>query len=107
MLRRNLSKRITKCQGMCGKKISDKDVLLVRFLGTRKWTDAKSGKESSKYGPMYVHFTSECLKSCDSTCYYGPEDDFDFSKLIVPKDTKLELNNTEKKLLESLNIDLS
>ena len=54
---------------------------------------------------MYVHFNSECLKSCDSS-YYGPDDEFTFSKLIVPEETKLELNEHEKQLLESLNIKL-
>lgn len=106
MLRRNLSKKISKCQGHCGKKISQDDILLVRFLGTRKWTDAKSGKETSKYGPMYVHFSSECLKSCDSSNYYGLDDEFDYTKLIVPEDTKLELNEQEKQLFKSLKIKL-
>lgn len=106
MLRKNLSIRISKCQGLCGKAITKEDILIERFLGTRKWTDSKSGKETSKYGPMYVHFSSECLKSCDSSQYYANDDDFNFSKLIVPEETKLHLNDNERQLFERLNIKL-
>ena len=53
---------------------------------------------------MYAHFTSECLKSCDSSEYYSPDDTFNFSKLIVQNETKLSLNDNE--LFDNLNIKL-
>ena len=57
-----------KCSNyMCGKKITrDDNGLLVRTYGTTTWTERGSGREMSKYGPMYIHFSCRCLKAFNS-----------------------------------------
>ena len=54
------------CQGNCGKKIDQKDTMLIKSYGTSRWTDKKTGKEMSKHGPMYIHFNEHCLKKIDN-----------------------------------------
>ena len=44
---------MTRGQGNWGKKIDQKDTMLMKSYGTMRWTDKKIGKEMSKHGPMY------------------------------------------------------
>lgn len=110
-LKRNLSQRISKCRGNCGRKITDDDVLLVRSCGTTQFV--KGGAEAegdqvvhSRYGAIYIHFENECLKAFDSETIYGPTDQFDYSKITVPKETAATLNKDEKVLLNILEVPL-
>ena len=51
-LKQFLPKTVPRCQGNCGKKITQNDGMLIKTYGTTRWTDKKAGKEMSKYGPM-------------------------------------------------------
>ena len=70
------------------------------------WTDKATGKEKSKFGPMYVHFNQKCLERCDSENFYGPDNSFDFSRITINTKTKEKLNKTEACLLRNLGIKL-
>ena len=69
-LRNKLSKKISKCQGKCGKPISDKDFMIIRTYGSSSYTDKESGENKCKYGPLYIHFEGKCLKAFDSKKFY-------------------------------------
>ena len=81
-LLKTLSKKVSKCQGNCGKKIVVNDVMAVKSYGQSTWGD-KKGVEQMKYGPLYMHFREECLKNFDTDNYCGPNDDFPFDKIKV------------------------
>ena len=101
--RKNLPRQITKCQGMCGKKITpDDNGLLVRTYGTTTWTERGTGREMSKYGPMYIHFSGRCLKAFDSKNYYEVNDTFDYQRIIVEKNVQAELRRGELEMLLKL-----
>ena len=103
--RKNIPRQITKCQGMCGKKITpDDNGLLVRTYGTTTWTERGNGREMSKYGPMYIHFSCSCLKAFDSKNYYGVNDTFDYQRTIVEKNVQVELRNGEREMLLKLGV---
>ena len=69
-LRNKLSTKISKCQGKCGKPISDKDFMIIRTYGSSSYTDKESGENKCKYGPLYIHFEGKCLKAFDSKKFY-------------------------------------
>ena len=102
-LRNKLSQSIFKCQGNCGKKITSDDYLLVKSYGTCKWTD-KTGREQSKFGPMYIHFVDKCLKHFDSETFYGPHQHFDYSKIKVDKKSLADLSDAEISFLKNLGV---
>ena len=103
--RKNLPRQITKCQGICGKKITpDDNGLLVRTYGPMTWTERGTGREISKYGPMYIHFSGRCLKAFDSKNYYGVNDTFDYQMIIVEKNVQAELKSGELEMLLKLDV---
>ena len=104
-MRKNLPRSVKRCQGRCGKKITpDQPVWIIKSYGVTKWTDKKSGKEMSRYGPMYLHFNVECLEAFDSETFYGAGTRFDYSQIKIDKDNQKDLNSQEKKMLKSLNV---
>ena len=103
--RQDLPRSIEKCRGNCGVKITPRETgMLVRTYGTTKWTNKQTGKEETRHGPMYIHFQSECLKNHDISIYYGPNQDFDYSKITVDKTVQADLNDEEKALFISLGV---
>ena len=62
-LRKNLPKLISKYQGRCRKNITPNDILIVKTSGKISWTDKKTGQQSEKFGPMYLHFQEHCLRN--------------------------------------------
>ena len=71
-LRKHLPQNITKCQGRCGKSISNEDEMIICSYGTSTWTNKVTGRGNSKYGPMNLHFNEKCLKNFGDENYYGP-----------------------------------
>ena len=71
-LRNKLSKKISKCQGKCGKPISDKDFMIIRTYGSSSYADKEPGENKCKYGPSYIHFEGKWLKTFDSEKFYFP-----------------------------------
>ena len=61
--RTNLPKSVSKCQGNCGRPIKVEEVMVVRSYGRITWTDKSTGKEKTKFGPMYIHFHENFLKN--------------------------------------------
>ena len=40
--------------------------MIIRSYGMSTWTKKVTGRENSKYGPMYLHFNEKCLKTVDN-----------------------------------------
>ena len=59
-LRKDVPRLVHRCQGNCGKQITEDCFLVVKSFGTSRLTD-KNGNERSKFGPMYLHFEKNCL----------------------------------------------
>ena len=51
-LRCELSKKISRCCGICHKPITQFDRLLVRSYGVCSWLDPKTGRKQSSHGPL-------------------------------------------------------
>ena len=102
-LRKDLPKLVKKCQGQCGKQITDKCFLLVKSFGTIHWTD-NSGNSCSRFGPMYIHFDRKCLEQFDTEESYGPSKRFDYSRITVAEKCKQQLKSDEKQFLTNLGI---
>ena len=47
----------------------------------------KAGKEKLTYGPMYIHFNGTCLKKYYAESFYAQDEDFDYTQIIVYKET--------------------
>ena len=77
------------------KKINGKGSLIIKSYRTTSWTDQKTGKEKSKYGPMYVHFNWTCLKKYDTERFYAQDRDFDGTQMSVNKETVKDFNERE------------
>ena len=90
-LRKHLPQNITKCQGRCGKSIGNEDEMIIRSYGTSAWTNKVTGRENSKYGPVYLHFNERCLKNLDDENYYGPGQAFNYSLVTVEIDLSRKL----------------
>ena len=105
-LRNKLSKKRSKCQGKCSKPISDKDFMIIRTYGSSSYTDKESGENKCKYGPLYIHFEGKCLKAFDSEKFYLPNENFDYSSIVVEKDTLDCLKPSEKNLLSQMGVKL-
>ena len=87
-LRKHLPKNITKSQRRCDKSIGIEDEMIIRSYGTSTWTNKVTGKENSKYGPMYLHFKEKCLKNFDNENYYGPGQAFNYSAVTAIRNHK-------------------
>ena len=45
-----------------------------------------SGKNITKYGPLYIHFKEKCLRKYDTNfnkSYYAPMEQFDWKRITV------------------------
>ena len=102
--RKYLPKNTTKCQGRCGKSIGNEDEMIIRSYGTRTWTNKVTGRENSKYDPMYLPFNEKCLKNFDNENYYGPGQAFNYSVVKVNPKSKGDLNLAEIDLPRKLGI---
>ena len=102
-LRQFLPKTVSGCQGNCGKKITQNYGMLIKTYGTTRWTDKKTGKEMSKYGPMCIHFNETCLKRHIKK-YYRPDEKFDYSIITLADETRNNLLDEEKYFLTGLGI---
>ena len=74
--------------------------MIIRSYGTSTWTNKVTGKENSKYGPMYL----KCLKNFDNENYYGPGQAFNYSAVTVNLKSQADLNPAEIHLLRKLGI---
>ena len=97
---------MSKCQGKCGKPISDKDFMIIRTYGSSSYTDKESGENKCKYGPLYIHFQGKYLKAFDSEIFYLPNESLDYSSIVVDKDTLDCLKRSEKNLLSQMGVKL-
>ena len=102
--RTKLPKKVSKCQGKCGKAIEKTDKLVVKSYGTMSWTDKNTGKEKQKFGPMYVHFKEECLKAFSEE-FYAPGDRFDFTKIKLHQTARDDLKKEDLDFLSNLGIN--
>ena len=78
--------------------------MIIRSYGTSTWTNKVTGREDSKYGPMYLHFTERCLKNFDHENYYGLGQAFNYSLGTVNSKSKGDLNPAEINILRKLGI---
>ena len=101
-LRLFLPKAVPRCQGNCGKKITQNDMLIKTYLTTR-WTDKKTGKEMSRHGPIYKHFNEICLKR-HTKQYYRPDKKFNYSTVTLADETRNNLSDEKKYFLTELGI---
>ena len=68
------------------------------------WTNKVTGSENSNFGPMYLHFNEECLKSFDDENYYGPGQAFNYHVVTIDPKSKGDQNPAEIDLLRILNL---
>ena len=62
--------------------------MIIKSYATRNWIDPSTGKEKSKFGPMYVHFKQNCFERFDSDVLYRPGNRFNFSRIAIDKKIK-------------------
>ena len=78
--------------------------MIIRLIGGNRWTGKTTGKEMSRFGPMYVHFNQNCLEQFSTENCYGSVKRFDFSCITINEDNYKELNEKERKDLRDLGI---
>ena len=103
-LRQFLPKTVSRCQGNCGKKITQNDGTLIKTYGTTRCSDKKTGKEWSKNGPMYIHFNETCWKR-HTKKYYRPDKKFYYSIITLADEVRNNLSHGEKAFLTGLGIN--
>ena len=72
--------------------------------GTTRWTDKKTGKQMSKNGPMYIHFSEHCLRKFDNKKFYAQNESFAYSVITPNQITFNKLNGEERNLLRKLGL---
>lgn len=82
----------------CVKTISTTDTLIVCSFDTTSQTDGNT-KDRSKYDSLHVHFQEKCFKNFDTEKFYGSRESFNFSSIIVDKDTSDSLKASGKVFL--------
>ena len=103
-LHKHLPKNITKCQGRCGKSIDNEDKMIICSYGTSTWINKVTGRENSKYGPMYLKFNERCLRNFDDENYYSLGQAFNYSVVTINPKSKGDLNPTKIYLSRKLEI---
>ena len=88
----------------CVKTISTTDTLIVCSFDTTCQTDGNT-KDRSKYDSLYIRFQEKCFKIFDTEKFYGSRESFNFSSIIVDKDTSDSLKASEKALLAQLGVN--
>ena len=101
-LRLFLPKIVSRCQGNCGKKITQNDMLIKTYVTTRR-NDKKTGKEMSRHGPTYIHFNEICLKR-HTKQYYRSDKKFNYSTVTLADQTRNNLSDEKKNFLTELGI---
>ena len=104
-MKKDLSKLVKRCQGNCGRVISNDDVLIVKSYGTIQWRET-NGTEKSRFGPMYIRFQEKCLRGYDKDTYYGPRKRFDYSVIRVEEKCLTQLSNAETNFLKNLRLKI-
>ena len=104
-MKKDLSKLVKRCQGNCGRVISNDDVLIAKSYGTIQWRET-NGTEKSRFGPMYIHFQEKCLRGYDKDTYYGPRKRFDYSVIRVEEKCLTQLSNAETNFLKNLGLKI-
>ena len=95
------------CQGNCGMKLcaaDEGDYLLVKSYGIS--TFSVKGEKRSKYGPLYIHFKSECLKEHAHHKHDVFCKEFPLSLVKINEATPKKLSNCEKSQLEEFGITM-
>ena len=77
--------------------------MLVKSHGTSSYFDKKTKELKTTVGPLYIHFSEECLKNYDDE-FYGAGESFDFSKIKIDAKAKKKLNNADIELLANLGV---
>ena len=103
-LRKDVPRLVHRCQGNCGKQITEDCFQVVKSFGTSRLTD-KNGNERSKFGPMYLHFEKNCLQNFDSENHYGPSQNFDYSRIAFDPKCKDQLSEAENIFLIGLGLN--
>ena len=80
-------------------------MLIVKSYGKKSWTDKNNWNRKEKYGPMYIHFTNECLENYDSDNYNAPGESFPFSDIKVDPNNKAKLREADKVYLHNMGIN--
>ena len=86
---------MSRCQGNCGKNVTQNDGMIIKTYGTTRWTDKNTGKEISKYGPKYIYFKKICLKR-HTKKYYVPDIGFHYFNITLADETRNNLSDEEK-----------
>ena len=102
-MKKDLSKLVKRCQGNCGRVISNDGVLVVKSYGTIQQRETNE-TEKSRLGPIYIHFQEKCLRGYDKDTYYGPGKRFDYSVIRVDEKCLTQLPNAEKNFLKNLDL---
>lgn len=87
-------KKVQRCQ-QCLHSFTDADKFVIKTTGVREITD-KSGNKKTFPGNIYLHFLTKCLKAYDQM--------FSFSMIVVPNETKEQLNDNWKPALRKKGI---
>ena len=103
-LRKDVPRLVQRCQGNCGKRITEDCFLVVKSFGTSRWTD-KNGNKRFKFGQMYLHFEKNCLQNFDLENHYGPSQSFDYSRVTVDQKCKGQLPEAENIFLIGLSLN--
>ena len=78
--------------------------MIICSYGTSTWRNKVSGKEDSKYGPMYLYMNEMSLKNFNDENYYGTGHAFNYNVVTVNQKSKGDLNPAEINLLRKLGI---
>ena len=75
---------------------------MVKSYGKTTWTD-KTGKENSRFGPLYLHFQISCLENYDSDIFYR----FDYSRISADSKCVSQLEDSEIQFLLNKGVKLA
>ena len=98
---------VQRFQGDCGVKLStadEGDYLLVKSYGTS--TFSIKDETGSKYGPLYIHFKSECLKEYAHQKHDVFSKEFPLSLVTINEAAQKKLPDYEKSQLEKFGITM-
>ena len=103
-LQKDVPRLVQRCQGNCGKQITEDCFLVVKSSGTSRLAN-KNRNRRSKFGQIYLHFENNCLQNFDSENHYEPSQSFDYSRITVNQKCKAQLSEVENKFLIGLGLN--
>ena len=103
-LRTKVPKAISKCQGKSWIAISATEALIVHSFGNTFWADRNTGKNRTKYSPLYIYFQEKCLKNFGTEKFYGPRESCNFNSITAYKDTCNRWKTSDKVFLTQLGV---